>query len=331
MSASKLFVTGASGYIGGSALQAIVAKHPEYQITALVRNDSQAQAVTKQFPKVKTVIGDLDSVDVLTQEAGKADLVLNFANADHAGAVSTLTRALKGTSGRLIHTSGTGVLHDARNGYGEPSDKVYHDVDDVQEITSLDLSQPHRDTDIALIQGGKDNAVPTTIVCPPLIYGEGKGPVKTLSTQIPLLIKHILARGKGLKVGQGKNLWGNVHIDDLSDAYVLLVEEALKPNGGNVTWGPSGYYFIENGEHVWGDVATATTKVLQQKSHISTADVEGLPEDEINKIQPFGAVLWGGNSRGKAQRIRALGWKPHAPDVYSTLAGTVDAHIKASA
>lgn len=42
----------------------------------------------------------------------------------------------------------------------------------------------------------------------------------------------------------------DVHVDDLSDAFILLVEEALKPSGGNAQWGDEGYYFAEAGEFV---------------------------------------------------------------------------------
>jgi hypothetical protein len=42
----------------------------------------------------------------------------------------------------------------------------------------------------------------------------------------------------------------DVHIDDLSDAFILLVEEAVKPKGGNAQWGDDGYYFAEAGEFV---------------------------------------------------------------------------------
>jgi hypothetical protein len=42
----------------------------------------------------------------------------------------------------------------------------------------------------------------------------------------------------------------DVHIDDLSDAFILLAEESLKPNGGNAQWGGEGYYFAEAGEFV---------------------------------------------------------------------------------
>lgn len=42
----------------------------------------------------------------------------------------------------------------------------------------------------------------------------------------------------------------DVHVNDLSDAFILLVEEALKPNGGRAQWGEEGYYFAEAGEFV---------------------------------------------------------------------------------
>jgi hypothetical protein len=42
----------------------------------------------------------------------------------------------------------------------------------------------------------------------------------------------------------------DVHLDDLCDAFILLTEEALKPNGGNAQWGDEGYYFAEAGEFV---------------------------------------------------------------------------------
>jgi len=72
---TKLFVTGATGYIGGDALKAIIDAHPEYEITALVRNSNKGAQVAAVYPKVSLVYGDLDSTDLLTKEASKADIV----------------------------------------------------------------------------------------------------------------------------------------------------------------------------------------------------------------------------------------------------------------
>ena len=41
-----------------------------------------------------------------------------------------------------------------------------------------------------------------------------------------------------------------LHIDDAASAFILLVDEALKPNGGNAQWGGDGYYFAEAYEFV---------------------------------------------------------------------------------
>lgn len=72
---TKIFVTGATGYIGGDALHAIATAHPEYEITALVRNADKGATVAAEYAKVKMVYGDLDSTDLITEEAGKADVV----------------------------------------------------------------------------------------------------------------------------------------------------------------------------------------------------------------------------------------------------------------
>lgn len=46
--------TGATGYIGGDALFALLEKHPEVEanITCLVRNSDRGAVVAKSYPKV---------------------------------------------------------------------------------------------------------------------------------------------------------------------------------------------------------------------------------------------------------------------------------------
>lgn len=72
---TKIFVTGATGYIGGDALYAIVNAHPEYELTCLVRNSDKGAQVVKDYPKIKLVYGDLDKTELLEEEAKKADIV----------------------------------------------------------------------------------------------------------------------------------------------------------------------------------------------------------------------------------------------------------------
>jgi len=76
MSSHVVFITGVSGYIGGHVVRLIAEKHPEYNLVALVRNEEQASVVKATWPKVETVIGDLDSHDILVEQGKKADAVL---------------------------------------------------------------------------------------------------------------------------------------------------------------------------------------------------------------------------------------------------------------
>lgn len=71
-------MTGISGYIGSQVLHDISKKHPEYQLRGLVRTEEQRKKIATKYPSVKTVIGDLDSVDVLKIEAAQADVVLRI-------------------------------------------------------------------------------------------------------------------------------------------------------------------------------------------------------------------------------------------------------------
>jgi uncharacterized protein YbjT (DUF2867 family) len=66
-----------SGYIGGHQLAPLLKQHSEYLVVALVRNEDQSNVVKAAYPNVETIVGDLDSDEVLISEAGKADVVLS--------------------------------------------------------------------------------------------------------------------------------------------------------------------------------------------------------------------------------------------------------------
>lgn len=91
---------------------------------------------------------------------------------------------------------------------GQPSDKIYHDIADLAEVTSLpEEGHVHRDVEKAVLEAQKKFSVPTAIISPPLIHGIGKGPIKVNSAQIPMLTAAILKRGKGFQIGEGQNNW----------------------------------------------------------------------------------------------------------------------------
>ena len=72
----RVFVTGATGYIGGHTTGELIAAHPEYQVVTLVRNEEQAAKLQSHWPTITTVIGTLDDDKVIKEESAKASVVL---------------------------------------------------------------------------------------------------------------------------------------------------------------------------------------------------------------------------------------------------------------
>ncbi|KFY53437.1 hypothetical protein V496_07592 [Pseudogymnoascus sp. VKM F-4515 (FW-2607)] len=325
-----IFVTGVSGYIGGHTVSDLIEKHPEYQVITLVRTEKQAGIIKATWPAVETVLGDLDNHDLLVEQGKRADVILQLASSDHAAAAKALIEGLsQGKKGRYIHISGTGILHDVSNGFGNPSSKIYHDVADILEITSFNSTHVHRDTDAAVIASGEQLGISTAIVTPCVIYGIGKGPINNRSFQVPVLVEETLKRGRPFAVGAGNNIWDHIHISDLSAAFGLLAEEALKPAGGAATWGPEGYYFVEAGEHSWAEVGRDIAAVVAERGIKVSAEVEQFTVEDVAKVHPWAPLLWGGNARSRAERLRGLGWKPVAPSLKESLGEIVDVEIKA--
>ncbi|TIA77927.1 NAD(P)-binding protein [Aureobasidium pullulans] len=318
----NIFITGATGYIGGDTLYELYNKHPEYSYTALVRTPEKGKSVTDKFPKVKTVQGDNDSSDLLKEEASKADIVIHTADAsDHEGAAKAIAEGLaSGHSaskpGYWLHTGGTGILtyfDSSADKFGEHTDKVFGDLDGVDELINLPKEAFHKNVDEIVINAGTNagSAVKTAIVCPPTIYGDGRGPSLTRGRQVYELAKSVLEIQAGPLIGGGKAMWNNVHVHDLSRAFVLLVEEAAKNNTDPKLWGSNGYYFTENGEHVWGELSKVVAESAKQQGFLKEVKMEQMDMETAKKTAGFEAVSWGWNSRGKARRFKeVLGWKP---------------------
>lgn len=123
-------------------------------------------------------------------------------------------------------------------------------------------------------------------------------------------------------MGEGKARWNNVHIEDLSEVFRLLVNAAVEKKSELDIWGPKGYVFTENGEHVWGDLARRFGKTAEKLGFIKEGVEEyALGKDEALEVAGFEAVSWGLNSRGKAMRAReVLGWRP--------VKGSIEEHVE---
>lgn len=98
---------------------------------------------------------------------------------------------------------------------------------------------------------------------------------------------------------------------DLSRAFVLLVEAAVAGKTDDGLWGDKGYYFTENGEHYWSEVAKKVVESAHSQGYISSAETEDLDEATAKEVAGFESISWGLNSRGEARRLKKLlGWKP---------------------
>lgn len=84
-----IFFLGVTGYLGGSLLASLI-QDENYEIVALVRSQSKAQWLTAH--RVTPVIGDLNSLGLLEEQASLADIVINTADSDHVP--STVTSLL---------------------------------------------------------------------------------------------------------------------------------------------------------------------------------------------------------------------------------------------
>jgi nucleoside-diphosphate-sugar epimerase len=285
----NVFVTGATGYIGGSVAAHLAAAG--HRVSGLVRSPAKADAV--RALGIRPVLGTLDDKDALAQAAQSADVVINAASADHKGAAVALLGALAGSDKLFIQTSGSSIV--GTRARGHRSDAIF------DEDTPIKPS-PARAARVALnelILSYRDRGTRPVIICPSLIYGRGHG-VEPDSMQVPLLMDLARKRGCAAHAGPGENIWSNVHIDDLVVLYALALEKA--PAGA--------FYFAENGENSMREVCEAINRALRFEGSASAMSMEeaaaewgeGVAEDTM-----------GSNSRVRAVRARReLGWLPTA-------------------
>ncbi|KAG2122353.1 hypothetical protein DEU56DRAFT_832452 [Suillus clintonianus] len=314
---TRIFITGGTGYIGGSVLSALL-NHPRansFQITALTR--SPEKVVPLNSVGVVAVVGSNKDVKKLTEHASDSDVVFACADADDLSAAKAILLGLKKRYDKtdkvpiLIHTSGTGVLADDVAG-NYATDKIYSDLD-IPMIESLPKTQPHREVDIEVVAAGQKGYVRTYIILPSTIYGIANtslvrlGVQNPYSQQIPGLIKASIDRKQGGVVGKGLNLWPNVHIEDVASLYATIFDAAMK-GPGEAGHGREGFYFGANGEHRVGRISEIVAELLYEMKLGRSPEPTVFTEEEL--IKYFGGAYLGSNSRVRAERAKLIGWTP---------------------
>ncbi len=284
----KIFVTGASGYIGGSVAAALMGAG--HEVLGLVRSQDRADQV--RALGMQPILGSLDDGEVLQATARQVDAVVNAANAEHEAAAAALLAAMAGSGKPFIQTSGSSIVADLA--MGEARDPIYDEDTPVEPL-------PGRAGRVALNNRVRDAAktdVRTIVVCPTLIYGRGRG-VNPNSIQVPWLVALAKKRNGACHIGPGENIWANVHIDDLVDLYLLAL-----------TGAPAGsFYYAENGENSMREVCQAINDALGYPQPPQSVTIEEAAAEWGDGAANY---TMGSNSRVRAVRARKeLGWTPH--------------------
>jgi nucleoside-diphosphate-sugar epimerase len=284
----KIFLTGATGFIGGVVGGRLVAEG--HEVRGLLRNGEHAPVLRKAG--ITPVVGDLDDDHLLTAEAERADGVVNTANSDHRGAAEALLRGLRGSGKPFVHTSGTSIIGD--DAQGERLSSTVHA--DTREVVadSHPIRQARFALDTAVVDAARDG-VRTVVLCHSLIYGNGRPPRPDTVLLIPLVGQ---ARSSGVVrvVGKGVNVWSNVHVDDVAALYSISLSDSTA----------GGFYFVENGEASIAEIGAAIA------GRLGLGPVEPWPWEKAAEVWGEGLARFalGSNSRVRAGRARDLGWKP---------------------
>jgi nucleoside-diphosphate-sugar epimerase len=288
----KVFVTGATGYIGGSVAERLIASG--HQVVGLVRSAESTPLLKDRG--IESVLGNLDDPEIITNAAHEADAVIHAASADHPGAVVTLIAALERSGKTLICTTGSGIVADSAA--GEYAGSVVYTEDTY--FQPVPFRRPRVAMNRLVRQAAIDKGIRSVVICPSMIYGKGRG-LQPDSDQLPKLIALSKQVGAGVYFGKGLNRYSNVHIDDLAELYLLALEKA--PGGS--------FFFAENGDASFKEIAEMISRSLGLGGKTVSVSVE----DVVRQYGDAGRYGVTSNSLVRALNARRLGWSPKAPSL----------------
>jgi nucleoside-diphosphate-sugar epimerase len=266
-----VFVTGASGFVGGAATKALVARgHKVLAMSRSERSDALIRALGGT--PVRCDLEDIKPADI-----GGANVVLHCAafvaqwgpseawkRFNVEGTARVLAAARKGGAARFIHISTESVLW--RGQHLRNVDETYPLAPDSPYPYAATKAQAEM-----LVQASSDSDFQTIILRPRFIWGPGD------TTWLPT-IEAVAAAGKWLWVEEGRARTSTTHIDNL----VHAIQLALTKGGDGAA-----YFILDDGVRTMKEMI----------SGIAAARAIRLPEKSIpawlsNAVGATCEILW---------------------------------------
>lgn len=298
----KVFLTGATGYIGGSVATKLLERGDT--VLGLARTEEAAAALKKRG--IEPVAGDINAYTPFVEVAKRVDAVINAANSDNAFVAHALLDGLKGSGKTLIQTSGSSVVGTYDN--GEARDDTF---DEDTPFTPEPEKAMRVAIDKQVLAAAKDN-VRSIVIRPTLIYGRGLG-VAGISVQLPKLIDVAKKHGVPRHVGRGQNIWGHVHIADVVDLFLLALDKAK----------PGSNFYAEAGEANFKSVTQSIGRMLGMGDTTKDWPIG----EAVEGLGPGAYLSFGSNSRVRGKRARELGWKPKQGTLFDEIEKGVYAEV----
>jgi nucleoside-diphosphate-sugar epimerase len=278
----KIFLTGATGYIGSHLAGRLLAEGND--VVGLARTEEAAFKLRSRG--IRPLPGDMRDADRLTSAVQGADAVIHCAgirgpeaaNSDRF-AVDALLKGLAGSGKPFIYTGAAFIYGDT--GTGEAGE----DTPLTDSAISAWRGAVERD-----VLGPTPQGTQGVVLRIPMVYGHASSFIP------PRLIGLARAAGAAGYVGTGENWWSTVHIDDLVDLYVRVLTARV-----------TGTVFNAAGPVVqWKRLAEAVSRAAGTEGRTVAWSVD----DAAQVFGPYARGFAENQRLSSARAQRELGWVP---------------------